>query len=282
MEFGSQLVVLLVGGVVGTISGLFGVGGGFLMVPTLTILAGVPAEIALGSSICQMLGPATTGLLHRRANKQLQLQMPLTMLGGVLVGLWWGFRFLDAIKESEMQIEQALLTCYFVLLVLLAGVVALDYHISGLHQKKRRGFLEGWYVPPMGRFEELGGKTCSLTILCLIGVLVGFLSGGLGMGGGIILLPILIYLVGVPTHQTISVALGLAWLTGLVATCGHAYYGHVDLRLVCLLLLGGTIGAKLGSQFNEKIGGRRLRGYFALIVLAVAAMVGFRLWFRGA
>ncbi|MEK6234935.1 MAG: TSUP family transporter, partial [Planctomycetales bacterium] len=90
-DFTQLLMVAAIGGAVGFLSGLFGVGGGFLMVPALTIFAGVELKVAVGISVCQMLGSSTTGLLHRCDRGQLQLQMPLTMAGGVMVGLWWGF-----------------------------------------------------------------------------------------------------------------------------------------------------------------------------------------------
>jgi len=275
-EAGQLAVVLLVGTAVGWISGLFGVGGGFLSVPALTILAGIEPRLAIGCSVCQALGPATTGLFHRLESGRLPVQMPLTMLCGVLLGQAWGFAFLRWAQGPHL--ETTLMATYLGILVSLAVVVIWEYHASrDLKPGQRRGWLEGWPLPPMVAFEELNGRPASLTYLAIFSILFGFLNGGLGVGGGILLVPLLIFLIGVPTRLAVSVALSLTWCGGVFATCGHALAGAIDLRLVSLLLIGGTLGAKYGSEVADRIPPRRLRGWFAGIILTVAAMVAVRL-----
>lgn len=279
--------VLVIGTVVGLLPGLFGVGGAFLMVPALNLLAHVPLDIAIGSSACQVLGPATTGVLHRRAAGTLYLQMAVSMFGGTCVGVWLGMQFVAWAGQSHEMIqihgrmvpklETVMMGCYFLLLVSLAGIVAWE----AWHHRRRgtlpRGRWETLHLPPMGRFVELDDRIFSIPILSTLATLVGFLNSGLGMGGGILLVPALVSLVGVPTHRAITVSLTLTWLGGIGTTIGHALAGRVDLGLVCLLLVGGTLGAKLGSYLSDRLGGERLRSWFAFVILLVAIVIGGRL-----
>lgn len=282
------LLVLLIGALVGVLPGLFGVGGGFISVPALHLLAGVPLNLAVGSVACQGLGPVTTGLMHRLQMGRLPLKMPLTMLGGTLAGLVLGLRFLEWAKSPNQswtvaghevpRLEFSLLVCYLVLLLLLSGIIAAEWYFTRhLAPRKRRGWLEHWRIAPLASFSEMEGRSVSLPVLAMLGIFVGFLSGGLGMGGAIVLVPALVFLIGVQTHRAISVTLVLFWFNAMGATVGHALHDNIDLPLVCLLLLGGTVGAKIGSQIAERISGRRLRGYLALVIFTSAILIALRL-----
>ncbi len=280
--------ILVIGLVVGLLPGLFGVGGAFLMVPALNLLAHVPLDIAIGSSACQVLGPATTGVLHRRAAGTLSLQLPLTMLGGTFVGVWLGMLFVAWAGQSTdvlilngrsvPRLETVMMIGYFLLLLALAAVVGWQtWHHGRRPPGPHRGRWEDVPLPPRAYFEELEGRAFSIPILAALATLVGFLNSGLGMGGGILLVPALVSLVGLSMHRAMSVSLALTWLGGLGTTWGHAWHNRVDLSLVCLLLVGGTLGAKLGSLVSERIGGERLRGWFGLLILLVALVIGIRL-----
>jgi uncharacterized membrane protein YfcA len=284
----SLLTVLVIGALVGLLPGLFGVGGAFVTVPALNLLAGIPLDVAIGSAACQVLGPATTGILHRHAAGELELKMPVVMFGGTAIGLWLGMRFVDwagdpadmwqLFGRSVPRLETIMMICYFALLVSLATIVSLEWHFHRLRPpQSAQGKLERLRLPPLGDFPELGGRTFSIPILTTMGAVVGFLNGGMGMGGAIVLIPSLVSLVGVPLHRAITVSLVLSWLGAIGATYGHVMADRVDLGLVALLLVGGTIGAKLGSEIGGRLGGQRLKAYFALVILMVALVVGARL-----
>ena len=180
------VVVLTVGTLVGFISGLFGVGGGFLTVPALYIFAGVPIHVAVGSSACQILGPATTGMLHRREHNNLYWQLALTMFGGILVGLHLGLRFLNWSK-NQPDIEPLMLGLYLGLLVTLAVIVVIECRFS---PAQRSGPRTPWVLwPPRGNCQELDGRAFSLPVVAVLGIVVGMLNGGLGMGGAIVTVP---------------------------------------------------------------------------------------------
>lgn len=285
---GQLLVELAIGAVVGFLPGLFGVGGGFLAVPALHLLAGVPLHLAIGSTACQLLGPATTGLLYRRKKRALSWHLPLVMFGGTMVGIWLGLQFLEWAKQPGAtwtyqgrelpRLEVTLLSVFFVVLASLALLVGLEWYFSPPQPPRiRHGWLEKWRVPPYIRIRELGGRRFSLPILQSLSLAMGFLSMAMGMGGGIVLVPALIYLVGLRTHQAATVVLALSWLMAFVGTIGHALLGNVQLRLVAVLLVGGAVGAQFGSRLAERATGRLLRGWFALLILIVAVLVGWRL-----
>ena len=282
------VTVLVIGAVVGLLPGLFGVGGGFIMIPALHIFAGVPIPLAIGSSTCQMLGSVSTGMFHRARSRRLSIRLAMTMTGGSYVGLWLGLHFLEWAKRQGTwridgrtvpKMELVMLSSYLLLLVVLSVVVAAEWwHTRNSLRDAPQGWLSWVRLPPFAEFDEVGGRSLSIPVVAMLGTLVGFLNGGLGMGGAIILVPSLVFLIGVPTHEAVTVSLVLSFINGLGAVAGHGWLENVDLRLACLLLASGTIGAKLGSLIGERISGRRLRGYFSLVVVAGAVIIGRQLY----
>lgn len=309
MEPTQAAVILAIGTAVGLLAGVLGVGGAFVLVPAMHLWAGVPLPLAVGCSVAQALGTYTTSILHRWQAGRLRVHLALVMWGGTLVGLLLGLGFLEwtkgaaaaathpaAARHATAALDAAqatdptaaalatarqdtiLLWAYLGLLVVIEAVVVAEWWATrGRAQAPRRGWLEGWRVPPLARLPELDGRPFSIPLLAALAVVVGFLTGSLGAGGAILLIPALVFLVGVTTHQAITVTLVLSWLNCLGAAVGHGWHANVDLRIVALLLVGGTVGAKLGAVLGERMHGRRLRGYFSLVILAGMAMVATRL-----
>jgi uncharacterized protein len=278
-----------IGAVVGLLPGLFGVGGGFLMVPLLHLFAGVPLHLAVGSCAAQSLGTVTTGMLHRRSSGDLHYRLSLVMLPGTLAGLGAGIAFLNWTKTSTAyftwqgrslpRMEVTQLVCYLVIMLVLAAVVAVEtYCARDEREHLRRGLLEDAPLPPHVRLAELDGRRASLPVVTLLGAVVGFLNGGFGVGGAILLVPGLVFLVGLSTHRAVAVTLVSSFLAGSFNTAGQAAGGNVDLPLVCWLLAGGTLGSQLGSIIAERLTGRRLRSYFSLVILGSTGFIIYRLY----
>lgn len=289
MSFVDGATAVGIGAVVGLLPGLFGVGGGFLMVPLLHLFAGVPIHTAVGSCAAQSLGTVTTGMLHRRRTGDLHWRLSLVMLPGTLVGLQAGIAMLNWMKTSTShfvwrdrllpRMEVVQLVCYLGIMLVLAAVVAIEtYFARDEHEHLRRGWLERLPLPPYVRLSEIDGRRASLPVVTLLGLTVGFLNGGFGMGGAILLVPGLVFLVGLSTHRAVATTLVSSFLAGLFGAAGHAASGNVDLPLVCWLLAGGTLGAQLGSIVAERLSGRRLRGYFSLVILASTGLIFYRLY----
>lgn len=289
MSFAEVAIVFGIGAVTGLLPGLFGVGGGFLMVPLLYLFAGVPIPVAVGSCACQSLGTVTTGVLHRRRQGDLHWGVACAMLPGTLVGLSLGIGFLNWAKRSTTELlwnervlprmEVTQLVCYLVIMVVLAAVVAVEtYFATDAAEHTRRGWRLNERLPPRVALSEIDGRRASLPLLTVFGVLVGFLNGGFGMGGALLLVPGLVYLIGLSTHRAIAVTLASSWLAGIYSTATHAASGNVDLPLACWMLLGGTLGSQVGSLIAERLSGRRLRGYFSLVILGSTGLILYRLY----
>lgn len=283
---GPELVLAaLAGASVGMISGVFGIGGGFLVVPVLNIILGVPMEYAVGAGVCQVLGPATTSLLARRVGPK-HFRLPLTITGGLLFGVVSGAEVLEstadygAISISSRAVpltDLVVLSVYFVIL-LGVGLFALwEVQRTRDDRPPRRGWIAGWKLPPCAELPEFEDNIVSIPALAWFGLAVGFISGLLGMSGGLLLLPGLIYLLGLKTHKAVMSSLAIVWLIAAQGTIAHAWNGHVDLTLVGALLFGGTIGARIGSELGTRIGGPQLRQAFGWLLLTTAILIAARL-----
>ena len=270
------VATILVGAGIGLVSGLFGVGGGFLIVPVLSALYGFRLAW-IGTASCQALGQATTGLMARRLNWD-HLQLPLIVSGGLLTGVWFGSRtlsvssigFVDGV--NGISSESLVLGSYTALLSLV-GILALwETHRTRNGRPFKRGWLANWPLPPYASFPQLNTSRTSIAVLAWFGLAVGFLAGLLGLSGGMIMLPGLIYCIGLGTHQAVAVTLVVVWLVAAQAAAIHAWYGRVELIPAMALLAGGTIGARIGTQLSERLGGSTLRNSFGYLLLGTAAL----------
>jgi uncharacterized membrane protein YfcA len=280
------LLVVCCGFVVGGLAGMLGVGGSFLLVPMLHVLLGVPIETAVGSTACQLLGPATTSLLARRISLE-QFRLPLILAGGIFVGVMIGTMFLEAagafgqLQVGGRSVPAVDLLVMSVYLFLLTGIGS--FSLFEVHRQKQgrmlpRGFLARVSLPPVDVFPELGVGQFSIPVLSLFGLMMGLTAGLLGISGAILLLPGMIYLLGIRSKNAILASLVVVWITSLQATLFHAWHENVDLYLAVALMFGGTIGARLGSELSNRLQGQSIRTSLGWLALLAAALVVFRLW----
>ena len=272
------------GGGVGFLSGLFGIGGGFLLVPVLNIVLKVPIEFAIGAGACQVLGPSTTSLLARDLERR-QLRLPLIITGGLFVGVFCGARVLQIAKQhgdvslaaKTVPLAELIVMSIYLVLLLVLGLSALwEVRARNSGRSIRRGLIADMRIPPYAEFPEFAGPM-SVPILAWFGLVIGFFAGLLGMSGGLILLPGLIYLLGLKTHESVTSSLIIVWIVAVQSTVVHAWHDNIDIALVMALLFGGTIGARLGSELSEKLGGRQLRQRFGWLLLFTALLIAARL-----
>jgi len=279
------LLVALANGVIGFLSGVFGFGGGFLLVPVLNVVLGIPMTYAAGASACQMLGPSTTSLLARNIKPD-RFRLPLIITGGLLVGSFagaWGLNFLG--KEKSLTIggrelpaaDFVVLSLYLCLVIVLGGFSLYEAWREDHDRPISRGWLARWSWPPLATFSEFEGKPQSILILSWFGLAVGFSVGLLGNSGGVLLLPGLVYLLGMRTQDSVVSSLVIAWVVSLISTTAHAWFGHVDLRLVAALLIGGTFGARVGSEVGLKLHGSQIRRWFGRLMLLTSVLILYRL-----
>lgn len=287
MEFTTVelMVIIAAGGGIGWIAGLFGVGGGFMLVPVMNILLGIPVEYAVGASACQVLGPATTALLARRIRWN-SLHFPLTLAGGLFLGVTAGtltFKMLETLGTTkllgtEVEPAQIIVLSVYLLVMLQVGLFSIwETKRSKAGHPVSVGWMSNWDVPPLVRFREFEGERMSLPIVCWFGAGIGFISGLLGMSGGLILIPGLVYLLGMRVEKAVVPTLVIVWIISFQATVVHSWNGYVDLKLVSALLIGGTLGAQLGARTGQQWGGTKLRERFGWLLLISAALIAFKL-----
>lgn len=266
---------------VGAISAIFGVGGGFILVPVLNALIGIPMHLAVGSAVCYVLGPATTALLYRRVQWQ-DWRLPLMISGGLFVGVLLGGNTLNSYKQnnaSSLSADVLVLSVYLVLLTLLGLFSLWESERAARFRPIERGWLNELRIPPLVKLSEWDGREISITIYVWFGVCVGFLSGLLGISGGLLIVPGLLYLFALPAHQTVISSMIVVWIVSFESTIVHAWSENIDLQLVAALLTGGTIGARFGSSVGRRLGSQALRRNFGVLALGTAVLVAVRLSF---
>lgn len=277
------LLTIVAGFGVGALSGIFGVGGGFLLVPILTSLLDVSATTIVGSTSCAVLGPATTALLTKRTRVE-DWRLPLVLFGGLILGVIAGAQALSvlAAKSTEL-VETSVLVVYAVILISLGLWTALDALLIQRGSSLPRGILTRLAIPPFlpaSSHFRTSGRPVSVPIASLTAVGVGLSCGFLGISGGLVTLPLFVFGFGIRIRYAVKTSLVTVWLVSLQSTAVHATLEHVDLRLVCCLLLGGTIGARIGSVASRDWSRVTLRASFAGLLIACAIFVMVQLGLR--
>jgi uncharacterized membrane protein YfcA len=277
------MLILGVGAGVGLLSGLFGVGGGFLMTPLL-IFIGVPPAIAVGTEAAQIVASSVSGVLAHMRRGNVDFRMGLALMAGGLVGSTLGvqvFAWLRTLGQIDLVIS-----ILFVAILGFIGTTMLIEAARALLRRRRTGMAQRgklhqhtWLhgLPWKLRFPK--SKLYISALLPLgVGAVVGLLAAVMGVGGGFIMVPAMIYLLGMPTSVVVGTSLFQIIFTTANVTFLQAYQNQtVDMMLAMLLLVGGVIGAQLGAAWGAKLRGEQLRGLLALLVLAVAAKLAYDL-----
>jgi uncharacterized membrane protein YfcA len=285
-EVSLDLFLLLgLGAAIGFLSGVFGVGGGFLLTPLL-IFIGVPPAVAVASSANQLVGASVSGVLAhwRRGNVDFKMGFILLIggLAGSVLGVWI-FTWLKRLGQIELTIS----LLYVLLLGVLGGLMLVESVRALARQRRPGGFRRklhqhNWLhgLPLKTRFRRSKLYISALLPIGL-GFVVGILGAVLGIGGGFVLVPAMIYTLGMPTAVVPGTSLFQIIFVAANVTFLQAYTNRtVDAVLALLLLIGGVIGAQVGTRFGTRLRGEQLRFLLALMVLVVAAKLAFDLTVR--
>jgi len=292
IEVADQLVSLpalaLLGIAVGVVAGMFGVGGGFLLTPLLSVVFGIPMPIAVGTGLCQMVGTAVVALLRHRKLGQGEVRFDLLMIAGAMVGVAAGtatvtyLETLGSVRVGNGQMPTVTVVLYAGYVLLLAACSWLFWRqasqqIEGL-QQVRGGPLARIRFGPAVDLPAVPLRRVSAITIAYIGMALGFLSGLLGIGGGVALMPVLIYGFGFPIKQAAGTGILALLVTVTVGTVHHAFAGHVHLVMACVLLVGSTISAQIGAILTRRLPARTLRRTFALLLWVTIAAIGWDVW----
>jgi uncharacterized protein len=277
--------LLVLGAAVGVLSGVFGVGGGFLLTPLL-IFSGVPPAVAVASSANQLVGASVSGAIAHWRRGNIDFLMGVLMLVGGFAGSALGV-WLFAILRRIGQVELFISLAYALLLTTLGALMLIEATRSLLRRQRGPGarrklhqhtWLHG--LPFKLRFRRSKLYTSAL-LPVILGFLVGILSAVLGVGGGFVMVPAMIYLLRMPTAVVPGTSLfQIIFVTAVVTLLQAVENNTVDVVLAMVLLVGGVVGAQLGTRWGAKLRGEELRALLALIVLAMAAKLVFDLTVR--
>ena len=275
----NMFLFLGMGGAVGFLSGMFGVGGGFLLTPLL-IFTGIPPAVAVASVAPQIVASSTSAAMSYWRRRMIDEKMTLLLGAGGIAGSAIGVYAFRALR-SVGQLDLIIALAYVVFLgsigaiMLRESVRALWRSRSGRAAPPRQPGHHNWIhgLPLKMRFRRSKLSVSVIPVVAL-GSGIGFLGTVLGLGGGFIMVPALIYLLRVPTNVVIGTSLVYTLITMAVATVLHATANKsVDVMLAVLLMVGGVVGAQFGAQVGQALRGDQLRALLALLVLAVALRV---------
>ncbi|MEO1549739.1 MAG: sulfite exporter TauE/SafE family protein [Pseudomonadota bacterium] len=279
----NAFLLLGLGGMVGVLSGMFGVGGGFLMTPLLFFI-GIPPAVAVATEANQIVASSFSGVLAHLRRKTVDLKMGTYLLIGGLFGAALGVQIFKALKQVG-QVELLVTLCYVVFL----GIVGTLMFIESLNAIRRARKPVPVSPPPPkepGWMQKLPFQTefkqSQLTISAIppvvIGALVGILAAIMGVGGGFIMVPAMIYILGMPTKVVVGTSLfQIIFVTGFTTLMHATQNFTVDAVLAVLLLVGGVIGAQIGTRLGVMLRGEQLRILLAILVLGVCGKLLFDL-----
>ena len=275
-------VIIGLGGGVGFLSGMFGVGGGFLMTPLLIFL-GVPPAIAVSTEANQIVASSVSGVIAHWRRGNVDFKMGGILLAGGVVGSSLGVLLFSILRDIG-QIDLVIKLSYVVFLGLIGGMMLLESIRAILRTRQagaRRGKLHqhNWLhgLPFKMRFRK-SKLYISALLPFLLAAMVGVLSAIMGVGGGFILVPAMIYLLGMPTYVVIGTSLfQIIFVTANITVLQAVQTQTVDFVLAGLLLFGAVIGAQIGARFGTRLKGEQLRGLLALMVLGVSVKLGIEL-----
>ena len=268
-------LLLGMGLAVGFISGMFGIGGGFLMTPLL-IFVGVPPAVSVASVASHIAASSFSGAISYWRKRALDTQLALMLLVGGFVGTVAGvalFTILRALDQLDLMIGLSYVTLLTIVggVMIYEGVRAVLRDRRGLPPVIRRPGSHLWVhgLPLKMRFKR-SKIYVSVIPVWGIGFIIGFVGAIMGIGGGFLLVPMLIYLLRVPTATVIGTSMVLTLVTMASATVLHATTNHlVDAVLAFILMVGGVTGAQFGARTGQKMRGERLRLLLGVLVLAV-------------
>jgi uncharacterized protein len=275
-------LILGMGLAVGFISGMFGIGGGFLMTPLL-IFVGISPAVTVASVASHVAASSMSGAMSYWRRNAIDLALALMLLAGGILGTAAGV-WLFTLLRSLDQLDLTIALSYVVLLTVVGGLMINESVHAILREQKgqpatpRRAGAHTWVhgLPLKMRFKRSKIYVSAIPVW-MIGFIIGFFGALMGIGGGFLLVPMLIYFLRVPTATVIGTSMVLTLITMASATIMHAATNHlVDAVLALILMVGGVVGAQFGARAGQNMRGERLRLLLGMLVLAVGLRFAYQ------
>lgn len=271
------VLIFAMGGLVGLLSGLFGVGGGFLMTPLL-IMVGIPPTVAAASDSNQIVGASTSGTLAHYRLGNVDFKMGLLLLAGGALGGVLGVQIIKVLRATGnadflIKITYVLMLGFVGGYMMLETIQSLRRHKGGEAAAETRGpsrYAQMMQRLPFQMHFAKSGIELSLLMPVVLGVFVGVLAAIMGVGGGFIMVPVMVYLLRMPMHVVVGTSLFQILFTCVVVTVMQARTNHtVDFVLALILLVGSSLGAQVGAKLGRRLEGEHLKLILACVVLLV-------------
>jgi uncharacterized membrane protein YfcA len=284
----NPLLLAGIGFLVGILGGFFGVGGGFIAGP-LMFWMGVPMNFVVGTDLAHMTGKSIVAARRHRALGHVDIRLGMLMVVGTIIGVEGGARAIEALEHAG-AVDLVVGVTYVVILIIISVFTAweslralhmvrtdqLDAHEAvGFDGMRKR--VHGIRLPPMIALPGSGIKSISLWAVLGVGLITGFLAGALGVGGGFVRVPLLVYAVGVPTHVAVGTDLFEIVISAGFGTLTHAVKGNVDVLMALTMHTGAALGAQIGATATRFFTGPRIRLFFSGLPLLGAILVIIRL-----
>ncbi|AVO38315.1 sulfite exporter TauE/SafE family protein [Pukyongiella litopenaei] len=279
----NAFLLLGLGGMVGILSGMFGVGGGFLMTPLLFFI-GIPPAVAVATEANQIVASSFSGVLAHFRKRTVDLRMGVVLLIGGLIGAALGVVVFNYLR-SMGQVDLLVRLCYVVFLGVVGALMFVESlntirktHRAGAAIASARRQRTWVHALPFKMRFRTSGLYISVIPPLLVGLLVGILAAVMGVGGGFIMVPAMIYILNMPTKVVVGTSLFQIIFVTAFTTMLHATTNYtVDVVLAVLLLVGGVVGAQIGTQIGVRMKAEQLRILLAILVLAVCGKLGLDL-----
>ena len=281
----NAFLLLGIGGIVGILSGLFGVGGGFLITPLLFFI-GIPPAVAVATSTNQIVASSFSALLAHLKRRTVDIRMGMVLMLGGLAGSALGivvFNYLRSLGQVDLLVQ----LCYVLFLGIIGGLMFIE-SLNAIRRARKPGGAvpkrrkHNWvHNLPFKMKFRVSGLYISVIPPLMVGMLVGMLAAIMGVGGGFIMVPAMIYLLGMPTKVVIGTSLLQIIFVAGFTTMLHATTNYtVDIVLAMLLLVGGVVGAQVGTRVGVRMKAEQLRILLSLLVLLVCGKLALDLLIR--
>ena len=272
-------LIIFIGMSIGILSGIFGVGGGFLMTPLLIFL-GIPPVVAVGSEAPHVLATSVSGVIAHWRKKNVDIKMGIFLLTGGLIGSTVGVNLFNYLKNYG-QIDLVIQLLFIFFLGFVGFSMAFESARTTIKQyrsitlKRKKLHQHSWFhgLPFKVRFHRSKLYISAIPPV-LIGFVVGVMSAMMGVGGGFIMIPAMVYILGMPTSVVVGTSLFQIIFVTANATFFQSYINYnVDVVLSALMIFGGVIGAQIGVILGSRLKAEYLRGILAILVLAVCGKI---------
>ena len=289
----NPILLMSLGFVVGILGGFFGVGGGFLAGPMMFWI-GVPMNYVIGTDLAHMTGKSLVAARRHRVLGHVDFKLGALMVGGTVVGVEIGAQIIEFLQAAG-NIDQVVGFVYIFILLAISLFTAWEsiralqmVRTDQIDVKEAVGFeglarrIQGFKLRPMMSFPVSGIDEISVWMVIGVGLLTGVLAGTLGVGGGFIRMPMLVYVLGIPTHVAVGTDLFEIVISAGFGTLTHAIKGNVDILMALVMQTGAAIGAQIGATATRFFAGPKIRLAFSVLPLVGAVLVIIRLLGSGA